>query len=590
MKTITARGWRSGLLGLGALALLSSGAATAAGVSWDDINNDQQSTDNVLHNGMGTQMQRYSPLDKINTDNVKNLFPAWSFSFGGEKQRGQESQPLVADGVMYVTGSYSRAWAVDAKTGEEIWQYEQRLPEGIMPCCDVVNRGGALYDNLFIFGTLDAKLVALDRESGDVVWSKEIADYKDGYSYTAAPLIVNNMVVTGVSGGEFGVLGRVEARDAKTGEMIWSRPTVEGNMGYVWKDGKKQENGISGTRGATWPGDMYKHGGAATWLGGTYDPEADLIYFGAGNPSPWNAHMRPGDNLFSSSMIAIKPDTGKIAWHYQKTPHDAWDYDGTNMCIPFDADNKQYCASADRNGFFYVLDRTNGKLKSATPFVSKVNWAEKVDMKTGKPVETGNRPGDPAKTDGKKGESVFVAPSFLGAKNWMPMSYNPNTGLFYVPTNEWGMDIWNEPITYKAGAAYLGAGFNIQPLYEDYIGAVRAVDPKTGDIKWQVKNNAPLWGGTMTTGGGLVFYGTPEGYFKAVDAETGEELWKFQTGSGIVGQPITWEMDGDQYVAVTSGWGGAVPLWGGEVAKRVKFLNQGGSLWVFKIPDALAKK
>jgi len=590
MKTNSVRGWRRGLLGIGVLALASTGSASAAGVSWDQINSDQQSTDNVLTVGMGTQAQRFSPLKQLNTDNVKNLYPAWSFSFGGEKQRGQESQPLVYNGKMFVTGSYSRAWAVDIKTGEEIWQYDQRLPEGIMPCCDVVNRGGALYDNLFIFGTLDAKLVALDQETGDVVWSETIADYKEGYSYTAAPLIVNNMVVTGVSGGEFGVLGRVEARDAKTGEMIWSRPTVEGNMGYIWKDGEKSDNGISGTRNATWPGDMYKNGGAATWLGGTYDPETDLIYFGAGNPSPWNAHMRPGDNLYSSSIVAIKPSTGKISWHYQKTPHDAWDYDGTNLCVPFDAKGAKYCASADRNGFFYVLDRTNGKLKSADKFVSKVNWADKIDMKTGKPVETGNRPGDPSSTDGKKGESVFVAPSFLGAKNWMPMSYNPGTGLFYIPTNEWGMDIWNEPITYKAGAAYLGAGFNIQPLYEDYIGAIRAMDPMTGKIKWEAKNNAPLWSGTMTTAGNLVFYGTPEGYLKALDANTGEELWKFQTGSGVVGQPITWEQDGVQYVAVTSGWGGAVPLWGGEVAKRVKLLNQGGSVWVFRIPEGLASK
>ncbi|CAN0200091.1 unnamed protein product [Chrysoparadoxa australica] len=194
------------------------------------------------------------------------------------------------------------------------------------------------------------------------------------------------------------------------------------------------------------------------------------------------------------------------------------------MCVPFNMDSGKYCASADRNGFFYVLDRTNGEMRSASPFVSKITWAEKIDEKTGRPVEAGNRPGDPSKTEGKKGESVFVSPSFLGGKNWMPMSYNPKTGLFYVPANEWGMDIWNEPITYKAGAAFLGAGFNIQPLYEDYIGAVRAVDPRTGEIKWEVKNNAPLWSGTMTTAGNLVFFGTPEGYLKAVDARNGKEL------------------------------------------------------------------
>ncbi|MEQ8798239.1 MAG: methanol/ethanol family PQQ-dependent dehydrogenase [Salinisphaeraceae bacterium] len=586
MSSATKNWLRGSLLTVGATALAVSTAASAA-VSWDEINNDQQSTGDVLHNGMGTQTQRYSPLDKINADNVEHLYPAWSFSFGGEKQRGQESQPLVKDGVMYVTGSYSRAWAIDSETGEEIWQYEHRLPEGILPCCDVVNRGGALHGDLFIFGTLDAKLVALDQETGDVVWQETIDNFKDGYSYTAAPLVVGDMILTGVSGGEFGVIGRVEARDAQSGKMQWVRPVVEGHMGKIRKGDKMVDNGITGERGKTWPGDMWKHGGAATWLGGTYDDETGLAYFGTGNPAPWNSHLRPGDNLYSTSIVALNPKTGKIDWAFQKTPNDAWDYDGVNMCVPFNMDSGKYCASADRNGFFYVLDRTNGEMRSASPFVSKITWAEKIDEKTGRPVEAGNRPGDPSKTEGKKGESVFVSPSFLGGKNWMPMSYNPNTGLFYVPANEWGMDIWNEPITYKAGAAFLGAGFNIQPLYEDYIGAVRAVDPKTGEIKWEVKNNAPLWSGTMTTAGNLVFFGTPEGYLKAVDARNGKELWKFQTGSGVVGQPITWEQNGDQYVAVTSGWGGAVPLWGGEVAKRVKFLNQGGSVWVFKIPDEL---
>lgn len=590
MKTTNVRGWRLGLLGAGMLALVSTGAASAAGVNWSQIQADQQTTDNVLTVGMGSRHQNYSPLKNLNTGNVKYLYPEWIFSFGGEKQRGQESQPLVHDGVMYVTGSYSRAWAIDVKTGEEIWQYEQRLPEGIVPCCDVVNRGGALYGDLFIFGTLDAKLVALDQKTGEVVWTDTIASYKDGVSYTAAPLIVRNMVITGMSGGEFGVDGMVQARDAMTGKMIWSRPTVEGNMGYIWKDGKKIENGISGTRGATWPGDMWKHGGAAPWLGGTYDAKSDLIYFGTSNPSPWNSHLRPGDNLFSSSTLAIHPDTGKIAWYYQKTPHDAWDYDGTNLCIPFDAQGEQYCASADRNGFFYVFERNTGKLISADKYTSKVTWAKKIDLKTGRPVETGQRPGDPSKTDGKKGESAFVVPSFLGAKNWMPMSYNPGTGLFYAATNEWGMDIWNEPITYKKGAAYLGAGFTVQPLYEDHVGVLRAIDPMTGKVAWEANNQDPLWSGTMTTAGNLVFYGTPEGYLKAVNAKTGEELWKFQTGSGIVGQPITWLDDGVQYVAVTSGYGGAVPLWGGEVAKQIKMLNQGGSVLVFRIPEPLMGK
>ena len=567
------------------VAALLFGLNVFAGVTDEQILGDQDSVEDVLHYGMGPRAQRYSPLKNINKKNVGKMVPAWAFSFGGEKQRGQESQPLVYNGRIFVTGSYSRMWAIDAETGSEIWQYDHRLPDGIMPCCDVVNRGAALYGELVIFATLDAKLVALSQETGKVVWSQRVGDYKAGYSATAAPLIVNGMVVTGVSGGEFGAVGKVEARNATTGELIWSRPTVEGHMGYL--NGK--ENGISGTLNATWPGDTWKYGGAATWLGGTYDPDVNLIYFGTGNPAPWNSYTRPGDNLFSASTLAINPDTGKIVWYYQNTPNEAWDYDGVNEFIPFDFERNgeivKAGAKADRNGFFYVLNRETGALISADPFVSTITWASGIDIETGRPKETGNRPSDPAASeDGLKGNSVFTAPSFLGGKNWMPMAYNKDTELFYVPSNEWGMNLWNEPITYKKGAAYMGAGFTINPLYEDHIGVLRAIDPKTGEIKWEYENDAPLWGGVLTTAGDLVFTGTPEGFLKAFDARTGEELWKFQTGSGVVSSPVTWETNGEQFVAVSSGWGGAVPLWGGDVAKYVKHLNQGGSLWVFKLP------
>lgn len=572
--------------GVACVTLLLGAASTMAGVTDKDITNDAATTDDVLTWGIGLQGQRYSPLKQVNTDNVAKLKPAWAFSFGGEKQRGQEAQPLVANGKIFVTASYSRIFAIDAKTGEELWQYDHRLPDNILPCCDVINRGAALYDNLVIFGTLDAKLVALDQDTGKVVWKEKIDDYKAGYSETAAPIIVKGKVITGVSGGEFGIVGRVEARDAMTGKMVWVRPVVEGHMGYIWKNGKKVENGITGKTNASWPGDMWKTGGAATWQGGLYDASTNSIFYGTGNPAPWNSHTRPGDNLYSTSTVAIDPDTGKIKWHYQYTPHDGWDYDGVNEVVSFDADGKKLAGHADRNGFFYVLDRTNGNLVNAFPFVKRHDWAKGIDLKTGRPITSGMLPGDPSRSkDGKKGSAVFVAPSFLGGKNWMPMAYSKDTGLFYVPANEWGMDIWNEPVTYKKGAAYLGAGFTIKPLNDDYIGALRAVDPKSGKIVWEYKNNAPLWGGVMTTAGGLVFTGTPEGYLKAFDAKTGKELWKFQTGSGVVGCPVTWEMDGEQYIAVPSGWGGAVPLWGGDVAKKVKYLNQGGSLWVFKIPS-----
>jgi alcohol dehydrogenase (cytochrome c) len=587
MTDHTPRKTAPGLMtGIACVTLMLGVANATAGVTDKDIMNDATTTDDVLTWGIGLQGQRYSPLKKINTDNVAKLKPAWAFSFGEEKQRGQEAQPLVANGKIFITASYSRIYAVDARTGEELWQYDHRLPDGILPCCDVINRGAALYDNLVIFGTLNAQLVALNQDTGKVVWKEKIDDYKAGYSETAAPIIVKGKVITGVSGGEFGIVGRVEARDAKTGKMVWVRPVVEGHMGYIWKNGKKLENGLTGKTNATWPGDMWKTGGAATWQGGSYDATTNSIFYGTGNAAPWNAHTRPGDNLYSTSTVAIDPDTGKMKWHFQYTPNDGWDYDGVNEVVSFDAGGKKLAGHADRNGFFYVLDRTNGKLENAFPFVKQHTWATGIDLKTGRPIETGKRPGDPSKSaDGKKGSTVFVAPSFLGGKNWMPMAYSKDTGLFYVPANEWGMDIWNEPVTYKKGAAYLGAGFTIKPLNDDYIGALRAIDPKSGKIVWEYKNNAPLWGGVMTTAGNLVFTGTPEGYLKAFDAKTGKELWKFQTGSGVVGCPVTWEMDGEQYIAVPSGWGGAVPLWGGDVAKKVKYLNQGGSLWVFKIPS-----
>ncbi len=393
--------------------------------------------------------------------------------------------------------------------------------------------------------------------------------------------IVNNLLITGNSGGEFGIVGQVDARNPKTGEIVWTRPMVEGHMGFL--NGK--ENGITGKLNASWKGDLWKHGGAAPWNGVTYDPDTNLIYVPTGNPAPWNSHDRPGDNLYSASRVAVNPDTGKIVWHFQTTPNDGWDYDGISELVLFEYDDNgktiKAGATADKNGFFYVLNRENGKYIRSLPFVDKITWAKGMD-KNGRPiVNEENRPGNP---EGKKqGKTVFSVPSFLGGKNWNPMAFSQKTGLFYVPANEWGMDIWNKPVNYKKGAAYLGAGFTIKPVYEDHIGALKAVDPKTGKIKWIYKNKAPLWGGVLTTAGGLVITGTPEGKLLALDDETGKVIWSFQTGSGIVGSPITWEQDGEQYIAVVSGWGGAVPLWGGEVAKTVKYLNQGGSVHVFKL-------
>ena len=430
------------LLLVATVSLLAVTSAQAQ-VTQEDIVNDAATTTDVVTNGMGQTLQRYSPLATLNRDNVQNLVPTWAFSLGGEKQRGQESQPLVYDGIMYVTGSYSRLYAIDVRTGQELWQYDARLPEGILPCCDVVNRGAAIYGDMVIFGTLDARLVVLDRKTGDVVWNKEIADYRAGYSYTAAPLIVNGLVITGNSGGEFGIMGEVQARDVETGEIVWTRPTIEGHMGTL----NGEESTMTGTLNATWPGDMWKTGGGATWLGGSYDAETDTLIFGLGNPAPWNSHLRgagepvegnTGDNLYAASRIALDPATGEIKWHFQTTPREGWDFDGVNEVVAYtDREGNARYATADRNGFFYILNREDGAFVRATPFVENITWASGIG-EDGRPIyNEDNRPGAPAAAaEGEKGETVFAVPSFLGGKNWMPMAFSQRTGNFYVPSNE----------------------------------------------------------------------------------------------------------------------------------------------------------
>ncbi len=400
------------------------------------------------------------------------------------------------------------------------------------------------------------------------------------------------LVITGVSGGEFGVVGRVEARNVDTGELVWSRPVLEGLTGTYQGQGDHHDRQGQRDLGRRHVQDRRRRapGSAAPTT-----RELKLIYMGTGNPAPWNRWLRPGDNKWTASRIAIDPENGELKWGFQTTPHDGWDYDGVNEFIPFDLNKGgktiKAGATADRNGFFYVLDRTNGKFISAMPFVSKITWAKGIDA-NGRPIYNDEfRPGDPSlSADGKKGTEVFAVPSFLGGKNQMPIAYSDQTKLFYVPSNEWGMDIHNEPVVYKKGAAYLGAGFNIKPIFDDHIGSLKAIDPVAQKVIWEYKNKAPLWGGVMTTAGGLVFVGTPEGYLKAFDAKTGAELWKFNVGTGIVAPPIAWEQDGQEMIGISAGWGGAVPLWGGEVAKSFKGIDQGGSYWVFKLaPHSAAK-
>lgn len=521
--------------------------AVHAAVTDQMIENAATDTKEVLTWGMSPDGQRYSRLSQVNTQTVKNLVPVWSFSFGGEKQRGQESQPLVHNGKMFVTASYSRIFALDAKTGTKLWKYEHRLPEGIMPCCDVVNRGAALYDNLVIFGTLDAQLVALDQNTGKVVWKEKIDDYQAGYSSTAAPIVVHGLVLTGVSGGEFGVVGRVEARDAKTGRLVWTRPTVEGHMGYKYDgDGKAIENGISGTTNQTWPGDLWKTGGAATWLGGSYDPKTGLVYFGTGNPGPWNSHLRPGDNLFSSSTLAIDPKTGQIVWHYQTTPHDGWDYDGVNEFVTFDMNGKRMGGKADRNGFFYVLDRRNGHFIRGAPY-AKQTWATGLSG-AGRPLRVANSDPTP--------EGVYLYPSVSGATNWWPSAYSPTAQLYYANVLEQGGLFFDSssPPRVERGRMYTGGAARIAEG-EPAAAYVRAIDPLTSQVRWERRNltetDAPR-GGLLATAGGLLF-GSDGPRLYALDAATGKELWSFATGGQISAPPMSYRAGDSQVIAVLAG-------------------------------------
>ncbi|TCK08965.1 methanol/ethanol family PQQ-dependent dehydrogenase [Marinobacterium mangrovicola] len=607
LKPLTAM-MRAAALGA-ALGLTALPASASTPVTWDDIQQDQATTDDVLGYGIGPKAQRYSPMDAINTDNVKRLVPAWTYSFGDEKQRGQESQALVHDGVIYVTGSYSRIFAIDAKTGKQIWSYTARLPDGIRPCCDVVNRGAAIYGDKVFFGTLDAKMVALNKDTGKVVWRETFGDYEEGYTMTGAPTIVKDqstgrvMLIHGSSGDEFGVVGKLFARDPDTGEEIWMRPFVEGHMGRL----NGEESTPTGDPDApSWPDDparetgkveAWSHGGGAPWQSASYDAETNTIIVGAGNPAPWNTWERTAegddprnwDNLYTSGQVAVEPSTGEVKWFYQHTPNDAWDFSGNNELVLFEYDEEgetvKATAHADRNGFFYVVNRENGDFIRAFPFVDNITWASHIDPDSGRPVENENqRPPKPAPGE-ERGESIEVSPPFLGGKNWNPMAYSQDTGLFYVPGNHWKEEYWTENVSYSKGNAYLGQGFRIRRMYDDHVGILRAMDPLTGDVAWEHKEPLPLWAGVLATKGGLVFTGTGDGYLKAFDAKSGEEVWSFQTGSGIISSPITWEMDGEQYIGVASGYGGAVPLWGGDMAVLTKPVPQGGSFWAFKLAD-----
>ena len=520
-------------------------------------------TSNVLNYGMGYNLNRFSTLDQINKDTVKNLVPVWNYSFADD--RSEESQPLVYQGVIYVT-THSATMAIDAKTGKQIWKTKVEYPPETprIVCCGIINRGAALFDGKVLRTTLDANVIALDAKTGKELWRQKAADIKEGYSMTVAPLVADGVVLTGISGAEFGTRGFIDGWDPATGKHLWRTHTIP----------SPDEPG-----GDTWKGDTWKFGGGSTWITGSYDPELNTVYWGIGNPGPFNSAVRPGDNLYTCSVLALDPKTGKIKWHYQFSPNNPFDYDSVAEMVLADMNIEgkptKVLMDANRNGFFYVLDRTNGKLLAANPYV-KVNWATGIDLKTGRPIETD------ITRDAREGKKVTVFPSILGGKNWEPMSYNPQTGIAYANTLAFGGHYKTEPVTYKAGEWYLG--MDLTDLWEwgdGPRGHLKAIDPLTGKTKWEAPSDIPRFSGVLSTAGGVVFSGQLTGEFEAFDADSGKKLWQFQTGSGIEGQPVTWQQDGVQYVAVASGYGGVYSLFSGD--ERLAKVPPGGSLWVFAL-------
>jgi alcohol dehydrogenase (cytochrome c) len=523
---------------------------------------------------------RFSTSNQINAGNVNKLKVQWALQLG--TNRSQESTPILVGDTLFVTSSFGpkNTFAVDAKTGTVKWTYQPDVPKGIeqYACCDVNNRGVAHADGKIFVGRLDAHVVALDAKTGKELWKTQIVDYTAGSVITSPPTLVKNLVITGFGGGEYGVRGAIVALDQATGKEVWRTQTVP-------------QPGEPG--GDTWKGDSGKLGGAVAWHIGSYDPKLNLVYYGTSNPSPWSASVRGNDssdigkfsNLYSASVLAMNADTGKISWHYQFTPHDAWDYDGVNELVfadyPVDGKKVPVIMQANRNGFFYVIDRANGKLISAKQYIEGVNWATGIDMKTGTPIEAAGN----AKRPGMKRKASDICPNLIGGKNWMPMSYSAQTGLVYIPTMNLCMDLEGIQTDYKRGAFYLGVNFDLGKVGPGgHMGGVKAWDPVAQKQVWFNKEDLPFNGGMMSTAGNLLFHGDIKGWFRAVDAKTGKELWKFNTGSGITAAPMTYTLDGKQYVAVVSGRTQSIPAFFGALGeKMVAASPEGGTLYVFAL-------
>jgi alcohol dehydrogenase (cytochrome c) len=556
---------RRHLVKLKCLALISACAIAGAAFAQtaNDLKADHKTAGDILTYGMGYNNQRFSALKQINKDNVGKLSAKWAYSLNNPQSH--ESQPMVYDGVMYITTHDSTA-ALDPLTGKQLWKnmIEYKRDVFAMACCGLLNRGVAIYDGKVYRGTLDSHIIAYDAKTGKELWKTKVADYTLGHAITSAPLVANGVLLTGIAGGEYGTRGFVDGYDLNTGKKLWRFNTT------AYGDEKGAD---------TWPGETALRGGAPTWLTGAYDPELDLVYWGTGNGGPWNAEFRKGDNLYIASVIAIRPKTGELVWHYQFSPNDLYDYDATEVGMLVDMKIKgkdtKALVQANRNGFFYVLDRTNGKLIAANPYV-KVNWADKIDMATGRPVES-------ALTKSiRAGGSEEIFPSVLGGKNWTPMAWNPANNLAYANTLNMSWPYEMAKPEYKQGEWYLGMNFKgvTMPKNEPH-GHLRAIDPMTGKDKWSKPwPGQPSMAGTLVTAGGLVFTGAATGEIMAVDADTGKTLWEFQSGSGIIGLPVTWEHKGQQYVSIVSGGGGVWALMGDA---RMAETPAGGTLWTFSV-------
>ena len=584
---------------------------TAAGVAFADADLDRAMKDpgNWASQAGDDYNQRYSALDQINAGNVNKLQVAWTFSTG--VLRGHEGSPLVIGDMMYIHSPFpNNVYAVDLNTQQIVWKHTPKQDSAVIAqmCCDTVNRGLAYGDGKVFLQRADSVLEALDAKTGKVVWQATNGDPKLGAVNTNAPHVFGDKIITGISGGEWGVRGYISAYNIKDGKMAWrgysvgpdAEMLIDPAKTMTWADGKMQAVGKDSSL-STWKGDQWKIGGGTTWGWYSYDRAENLLYYGTGNPSTWNPTQRPGDNKWSMSIWARDLDTGAVKWVYQMTPHDEWDFDGINEMILADIDVKGTKRKAlvhfDRNGFGYTLDRVSGELLVAEKYDPVVNWATHVDMKTGRPQVVAQYS---TEHNGEDVNSKGICPAALGTKDQQPAAFHPKTGLFYVPTNHVCMDYEPFEVEYTAGQPYVGATLAMYPAPNSHggMGNFIAWDAGAGKIVWSKPEQFSVWSGALTTAGDVIFYGTLEGYLKAVNLKDGKELWKFKTPSGIIGNVFTYLHKGKQYVGVYSGiggWAGIGMAAGlekdsdglgavGGYRDLQKFTNLGGSLTVFAIP------